>query len=158
MNIFAFLCAFLCFNIHRHESILQYDPTYNSNKFYSKCYCYDLILYFPGNHKALFKLFWEPFWQHLDAFLLLGPFGLEKGLVFIRALHAEEAVGGVADTAGQHTVPQHGVNNRAFTIACSVTNRGLYNTYELIWCSLWSNTKPTCRKRPPSCVCALKPL
>lgn len=81
--------------------------------------------------------FWEKSCScpHLDAFLLLGPFGLEKGLVFIRALDAEEAVGGVADAAGQHTVTQHGVDNRAFTITCSIINRGhlehlwKWNTY-----------------------------
>lgn len=72
-------------------------------------------------HKAPFKPILRDIWTDLDALLLLGPFGLEEGLVFIRALHAEEAVGGVADPAGQHTVPQHRVDHRAFTIACSVT-------------------------------------
>ena len=55
---------------------------------------------------------------HLDAFLLFGAFGLEVGLVFVGSLDAQEAVGGVADAAGQHAVPQHGVHHCTLPIAC----------------------------------------
>ena len=55
---------------------------------------------------------------HLDAFLLLGAFGLEVGLVFVGSLDAQEAVGGVADAAGQHAVPQHGVHHCTLPVAC----------------------------------------
>ena len=57
---------------------------------------------------------------YLDALLLLGALRFEVGLVLVRALHAQEAVGGVADAAGQHSVPQHGVHHSALPIACSV--------------------------------------
>lgn len=53
----------------------------------------------------------------LDAFLLVRALGLEVGLVLVGSLHAQEAVGGVADAAGQHAVPQHGVHHGALAIA-----------------------------------------
>ena len=57
---------------------------------------------------------------YLDALLLFGALRLEIGLVLVRALHAQEAVRGVADAAGQNSVPQHGVDYSALSITCSV--------------------------------------
>lgn len=53
---------------------------------------------------------------YLDALLLIRAICLEVGLIFISALHAQEAVGGVANTTGQHSIPQHGINHCAFAI------------------------------------------
>ena len=53
---------------------------------------------------------------YLDALLLVRALRLEVGLVLVGALHTQEAVRGVTDPAGQHAVPQHGVDHCAFTI------------------------------------------
>lgn len=53
---------------------------------------------------------------YLDALLLVRALRLEVGFVIISTLNTQEAVGGVSNTAGQHTVPQHGINNCAFPI------------------------------------------
>lgn len=53
---------------------------------------------------------------YLDALLLVRALRLQIGLVFVSPLHTQEAVCRVADAAGQHAVPQHGVHHRAFTV------------------------------------------
>lgn len=53
---------------------------------------------------------------YLDALLLVRALRLQIGLVFVSPLHTQEAVCCVADAAGQHAVPQHGVHHRAFTV------------------------------------------
>ena len=58
-----------------------------------------------------------PWMAHLDALPLLGALCEQEGLVAVRALHPQEAVGGVADARGQHAVTQHGVDHRALTVA-----------------------------------------
>lgn len=48
---------------------------------------------------------------------LRGRLGGQVRLVSVRPLHPQEAVGGVSDAAGQHAVPQHGVDHRALPVA-----------------------------------------
>lgn len=45
--------------------------------------------------------------------------GGEVWLGSVRPLHAQEAVGGVADAAWQHPLPQHGVDHRTLPVAGS---------------------------------------
>lgn len=54
--------------------------------------------------------------SYLNALLLIRALRLEVGLVIVSALHTQEAISGVANPAGQHAVPQHGVDHCAFTI------------------------------------------
>lgn len=60
---------------------------------------------------------------YLDALLLIRALRLQVGLVFICALHTQEAVGCVANPTGQHAVPQHGVHHCAFTITGPKTTK-----------------------------------
>lgn len=53
---------------------------------------------------------------YLDALLLIRALSLQISFVFIGAFHTQEAVCGVANSTGQHSVPQHGINHCAFTI------------------------------------------
>ena len=56
---------------------------------------------------------------YLNAPPLIEALGREVGHVTIRALHAQEAVGGVADATGQHPLPQHGVDHRTLAVTRS---------------------------------------
>ena len=58
-----------------------------------------------------------PWMAHLDALPLLGALCEQEGLVAVRALHPQEAVGGVTDPRGEHLVTQHGVDDGALTVA-----------------------------------------
>lgn len=53
---------------------------------------------------------------YFNALFIFRALSLQVGLVLISALHTKEAVGGVADPTGQHTIPQHGIDHSAFTI------------------------------------------
>lgn len=68
---------------------------------------------------------------NLDALLLVRALGLEVGLVVVGALHAQEAVGGVTDAAGQHPVSQHGIDHCALPITRPIRSNVLYyNDYD----------------------------
>ena len=56
---------------------------------------------------------------YLNAFGLIGVLSQHAGLVIVTAFHLNEAVGGVANTAGQNLVLQHGVDHCALAIGCS---------------------------------------
>lgn len=56
-------------------------------------------------------------WPYADTPPLAGSLSREESLVSVSPLHPQEAIGGVADAAGQHSVSQHGINHRAFPIA-----------------------------------------
>lgn len=58
-----------------------------------------------------------PNWPYADAPPLAGRLGGEEGLISISPFHPQEAIGGVANAAGQHAVPQHGVDHCALPIA-----------------------------------------
>lgn len=62
------------------------------------------------------KPFLQSLLAYLDALLLIRALRLQISLVFIGAFHTQEAVCGVANSTGQHSVPQHGINHCAFTI------------------------------------------
>lgn len=58
-----------------------------------------------------------PVWPYSDAPPLAGRLGGKEGLVSVGPLYPQEAVSGVANATGKHTLPQHGVDYRALSIA-----------------------------------------
>lgn len=70
--------------------------------------------------------------DYLDAPLLVRAFCLQISFVFIGALHTQEAVGCVANPAGQHSVPQHGIYHCAFTITGPGKNINMHKQIQYV--------------------------
>lgn len=56
---------------------------------------------------------------YLHTFLFIRALSHEVSLIAICSFHAEETVGCVPDATGEHSVPQHGIDDRTLSAAGS---------------------------------------